>query len=260
MAGSRAVRRPSVVNARRAQSPGKATVLRRAGIVTTYVEDGAGRAAVRIAAEGAALRGASLRVLEPIEDGVIAEELVRESRRSDLLVIGTSRVSSVDALRFDLVARALSHRAQCPVMFVPDGAEDIDVNDVVCGVDRSSGSAAALRWAAREAAMRGGTVLAQQVQPWADAYRAQPAESLSGWVHAQRITEPTTIMCRLVCGTSPAADLVHAALDRGAMLVVGSHRSDGGHLHRCVPGRLAGHTAVPVVVVPPEIPAPRSGR
>jgi nucleotide-binding universal stress UspA family protein len=262
MAHSRATQRRrnkgrSVASARRAQSLANPTVGRRSGVIAAYFEDGAGRAALRIATEGAALRGASLRVLDDIDPVEAADDLVCRSREVDLLVVGTSGTGATDILRFDTIARSLAHRADCPVMFVPAGAEHIDVNEVVCGIDRSYGASAALRWAAREAAMRGGKVLAQQVRPWEEAFNEPPTQSLSGWVFAQEIAEPTTIVCHLVCGTSPAAELVHTALERRAMLVVGSHRSDGGHLHRCVAGRLAGHTTVPLVVVPPEIPAPR---
>lgn len=202
------------------------------------------------------MRGASLRVLDHIEQDA-AEQLVRESAGADLLVIGSRSDASTATLRFDAIARTLAHRAQCPVMFVPAAGDVTDLSDVVCGIDRSTGSAAALRWAARESAMRGGTVLAEQVLPRPVGYGEELSESLSSWVFAQRIKEPTTIMCRLVWGASPATDLAHTAMQRGALLVVGSHRSDGGHLHRCITGRLAGHTSVPVVVVPPEIPTPR---
>ncbi|HVT64161.1 MAG TPA: universal stress protein [Mycobacteriales bacterium] len=244
----------SLVSVRRAQSPATARVGRRT--VAAYVEDSAGRAALRIATEGAALRGASLRLLDPTENEDIADALVRESRSADLLVIGSGPTGSSNTLRFDSIARSLAHRADCPVMFVPAGADTADIGGLVCGVDRSSGSAAALRWAAREAAMRGGTVLAQQVQPWTEVDES-PTQSLSGWVVSQQITEPTTIVCRIVSGASPAGELVHTAVERQGTLVVGSHRQDGGHLHRCITGRLAGHTPVPLVVVPPEIPAPR---
>jgi nucleotide-binding universal stress UspA family protein len=204
------------------------------------------------------LRGASLRLLDATEQGDLAEALVQQSRSADLLVIGSGRPGSTNTLQFDSIARSLAHRADCPVLFVPAGAETSDLGAIVCGVDRSPGSAAALRWAAREAAMRGGTVLAQQVQLWSEVYGDQPTESLSGWVFAQHITEPTTIVCQLVSGSSPAGELVHTAMERRGTLVVGSHRRDGGHLHRCITGRLAGHTSVPLVVVPPEIPAPRT--
>ncbi|HVV74567.1 MAG TPA: universal stress protein [Mycobacteriales bacterium] len=246
----------ATASVRRAQSPANAPV-RRSAVVAVYVEQGAGGAALRIASEGAALRGASLRVLDPLGHDDVAEELVRESRSVDLLVLGSGSAGAAGTLRFDAIARSLSHRTECPVIFVPAGADRLVVSGLVCGVDRSPGSAAALRWAAREAAMRGATVLAQQVQPWAETYGEQPAQSLSGWIFAQEITEPTTIVCRLVSGSSPAGELVHTSMERRSMLVVGSHHSDGGYLHRCVTGRLAGHTSVPLVVVPPEIPAPR---
>jgi nucleotide-binding universal stress UspA family protein len=247
---------PSLVSVRRAQSP--ATVRSRERAVAAYVEDGAGRAALRIATEGAALRGASLRLLDRVEVGDAAEALVRESQLVDLLIVGIGAAGSHQTLQLDSIARSLAHRAHCPVMFVPAGADVVGTDEIICGVDRSTGSADALRWAAREAAMRGGTVLAQQVQPRSDAYRGQPTESLSGCVHSQQVAEPTTIMCRIVSGASPAEELAHTAAERRGILVVGSHRRDGGHLHRCVIGRLAGHTGVPLVVVPPVVPAPRT--
>ncbi|MGN6472145.1 MAG: hypothetical protein ACTHK4_00660, partial [Mycobacteriales bacterium] len=185
-----------------------------------------------------------------------AETLIEASRSAELIVIGASPVVPTDTLRFDSIARSLSHHAHCPVMFVPSCTDGLDVTELVCGVNRSIGSAAALHWAAREAAMRGATVLAQEVVTWADTVD-EPTQSLTGWVFGQQIAAQTTIMCRRGIGASVAGELAQSATERGAMLVVGSHRRDGGHLHRCVSGRLAGHTSVPMVVVPPEIPAPR---
>jgi nucleotide-binding universal stress UspA family protein len=225
--------------------------------VVAYAEDGAGELALHIAAEGAAMRRASLVRLDRSGTAAVTDQLIEASRSADLLVIGTGQPASADMVRSYSIARALSHRADCPVMFVPPKADAV-FTEIVCGIDRSPGSASALRWAAREAAMRGATVLAQQVRPWAASFGEEPKQSLSGWVFAQEIAEPTTIVCRLVSGRSAASELAHTALERRAMLVVGSHRSDGGHLPRCVAGRLAGHTPVPVVVVPPEIPAPRT--
>lgn len=249
-------RRPVVVGVRRERASFDSSIARRVAVVA-YVEDGAGEAALRIAAEGAAMRGASLVVLDPTSTARATDALVEASRSAELIVIGARPVVPTDTVRLDSIARSLSHHADCPVMFVPPSANALDVGDVVCGVNRSTGSAAALQWAAREAALRGGTVLAQEVVTLADADR-QPTQSLTGWVFAQEIAEPTTIVCRRASGASVARELAHSALERGAMLVVGSHRRDGGHLHRCVTGRLAGHTSVPMIVVPPEIPAPRT--
>lgn len=233
----------------------RATVLRGGATVVAYVAPGGPDDALHIAADEAVLRGVSLSLVERTSEDV-ASDLVAISQEADLLVVGLSSPVAGSQL-LSPVTRTLAHRAHCPVMLVPLGAAVTGFDEVLCGIDLSIGSTAALKWAAREAALRGVTVLAEQVRTWAERAADAPKQSLSGWVFAQNIAEPTTILCRLTAGRSVPSVLLQTTAERRALLVIGSRRAEDGETRRGVARRVAGQVSVPVVVVPPEIPAPR---
>ena len=185
----------------------------------------------------------------------IADELVRESIDAELLVVGSSYAHLPSAVLFDAPSRFIAQHSHCPVLLVPAGATPSSVAGLVCGVDRSAGASEALRWAAHDAALRGVTVLAAQVQPPVDLHGFGSQEPLGDWVAAQDIAEPTTIVCHVISRYSPASELVNLAAERQSMLVVGA---PGRHTRR---GHVASHVTsqdrVPVVIVPMKPPTPR---
>jgi nucleotide-binding universal stress UspA family protein len=134
---------------------------------------------------------------------------------------------------------------------------------IVVGVDGSEGGERALRWAAREAHHRGGTVEAIIAWTWdgidaglgtptnpSDA-KALAEKALTRTVTAVNTVYPTVAIAAETVQARPAAALTRAARDAD-LLVLGSHGH--GRLYHAVIGsvteaciRVAG---CPVVVVP----------
>ncbi|WP_073951411.1 universal stress protein [Streptomyces kebangsaanensis] len=139
---------------------------------------------------------------------------------------------------------------------------------IVVGVDGSEPSKAALRWAARQAALTGGVVEAVTSWQYPQWYGASPmvadfdfADNARS-ILTQAIDEalgpdrPAGIRPRVVCG-HPAGVLLDAA--RGAeLLVVGSRGLGGfaGALLGSVSQHLVQHAACPVVVIRGSADAP----
>lgn len=137
---------------------------------------------------------------------------------------------------------------------------------IVVGVDGSSGSLQALRWAADEARLRGAaleviaawhypvlaTIPAFGVQPPAEALAEEARKGLVDLLEAEGITSASglTVLERVVEGP-PAGALVDAAADAD-LLVVGSRGRGGfsGLLLGSVSQAVVSHARCPVVVVP----------
>jgi nucleotide-binding universal stress UspA family protein len=143
---------------------------------------------------------------------------------------------------------------------LPSGTDGVDVaagaGRIVVGVDGSTGSIAALQWAAEEAERRGVEVLA--VMAWqlpaeigTKIELAVAAEAEIARIGA-KIAEKCDVMvvCEAVEG-QPAVALVHAALG-AELLVVGTHGHGGflGALLGSVSHHVIAHATCPVVVVP----------
>jgi nucleotide-binding universal stress UspA family protein len=79
-----------------------------------------------------------------------------EAMRPDLVVVGTAGHSGVERLVLGSVAERVLRRATCPVLTVPPhahrGLSPESIRQVICPIDFSSSSAAALNWAAAWAA------------------------------------------------------------------------------------------------------------
>lgn len=134
---------------------------------------------------------------------------------------------------------------------------------IVVGVDGSDGSLRALRWAAREAQTRGGTLQAVMVYTWfgteaallaglgTEVERARADEVLATAVDAVRGPALTGPVATEVLEGDPARKLAEAARDAD-LLVVGSRGH--GHLRHAVLGSVSEgcvrHATCPVVVLP----------
>ena len=134
---------------------------------------------------------------------------------------------------------------------------------IVVGIDGTEGSVRALRWAAREAEVRGGTVQAITVWAWDGTGTLAPAASTPAEERAraeQILTAAVTKVANECPGVSFATDVIedhaaraltHAARDAD-LLVLGSH----GHsrLHHAVLGSISEEcvrqATCPVVVLP----------
>lgn len=184
-----------------------------------------------------------------------------------MLVVGTrgrGRAASV----LGSVSHALTHHCPKPLVVVPSNQYDAvtpsSINRIVVGVDGSPTAAAALRWAAGEAAVHG--ALLEVVTAWSSAAsRAEMhAEELSGQSpeaaarfllrkSVERIVPGTGgVNCVAREGYAPTVLLDMA--ESADLLVVGSRGRGmatelilGSTSHQCVH-----RSPVPVVIVPPE--------
>jgi nucleotide-binding universal stress UspA family protein len=86
--------------------------------------------------------------------GDAAAQLVDASTTADLLVLGTRRHNAVVSALVGSATNYVLHHAQCPVLVVGPGAE-ATWERVVVGIDGSSCSRSALRWAATRAEQAG---------------------------------------------------------------------------------------------------------
>jgi nucleotide-binding universal stress UspA family protein len=86
--------------------------------------------------------------------------------RADLVVIGTEGRSGIQRLMLGSVAERVLRRATCPVLTVPPhapAASQDSIREVLCPIDFSASSTAALQWAASWAAKAGARVTALHV-------------------------------------------------------------------------------------------------
>ncbi|MFC0037174.1 universal stress protein [Actinomadura rayongensis] len=135
---------------------------------------------------------------------------------------------------------------------------------VVVGYDGSAASETALRWAAREARLRGLPLTVchaweifmaagPMAFPVAD-LEAAAREVLSGGAARARALHPDV---HAELGRGPAAQILLRAAAGADLLVVGSrgHGGFAGLLLGAVPAQVAGHASCPVVVVRADSPA-----
>jgi len=186
----------------------------------------------------------------------VADELVSASWTAELVVLGLTTSHAAVAVAFDTIPRAVLGRATCPVMLVPAHVRQAP-RQLICGVDRSAESAAALTWAATDAGLRGVTLLAVDVAPPRRG-KPTPRGDLTGWVQTQHPNAPTTVLC-IEHRRHPTRLLLATAEGRQALLVVGAHDGDGHRWRRSVARQVSVQTRVPVVVMPPHLTEPEVG-
>ena len=171
-----------------------------------------------------------------VEIGAPIEVLGSEARRAQLLVLGDRGLGGVAGLVLGSVAVALAARGACPVVIVRGETRNTD-GPVVVGIDESTVSEAALRFAFAAAAVRGAELVAlhawsptaidkalEPLMDWdsvANKEDAAIAERLSGW--GQKY--PQVTLRRSVVRDGAARALVDAS--RGAQLVVVGSRGRG---------------------------------
>lgn len=187
-----------------------------------------------------------------LADGDPGTVLVHRSEGAALIVVGSRGLGGFAGLLLGSVGVHLAGHARCPVAVVRGDADA--TGPVVVGVDGSTGSAAALRWAVAEAERRGTTAVA--VHAWSlpsdveyagsgdvDALRTAAAHTLEAAVR------DTPAQPRLVEGGVAAALLDTAT---GASLLVLGARGRGGFPGLALGGAthaLLHHAPCPVVVV-----------
>jgi nucleotide-binding universal stress UspA family protein len=190
-----------------------------------------------------------------------------------LAVVGSRGRGFARAALAGSVSGALVGSSPCPVVVVsPEAAVDIAPEPtIVCGVDGSPDSDAALEQAASLASTLGGQLLAVHVRPNALAPHATSLmpgkQPFNGSVDETRAAVATVerplahldvdipIGMRLETGYVAVRLAAVAAQQPGSILVVGSRGR--GALQAAVFGsvssRLAASAPVPVMIVPPEL-------
>ena len=141
-----------------------------------------------------------------------------------------------------------------------------EASTIVVGVDGSEESWRALRWAVDEARLRGARVVAvhawlcprvgigaHTVPPGYEELRRDAGETLEDAVRSVEATDPDVAVERRVVEGIPADELIAAAEDTGAaLLVLGSRGLGGlaGLLLGSVGRQCLHHALCPVVIVP----------
>jgi nucleotide-binding universal stress UspA family protein len=207
-----------------------------------------------------------------VRAGSPAPLLAEAARAAALLVVGHRGRGVVgEAVLGSTAVRVLS-LASCPVL-VDRPREAATDGPVVVGIDRSPGSAAALRYALQDAALRGVGLVAvtgTAPPPAMVGFRPMGAATLGEVSHAlqprveqfvgevvreDRWCHPVPEVDVVVRGEDPAEALVDVAEQRGAPLVVVG-RTGHGAFTRWLLGSVAHRALVrapcPVVVVPVE--------
>ena len=209
--------------------------------------------------EGAEARRIDYVVREGVD--IDAEILVAARQiHPDLIVIGTHGRSGVQHLMLGSVAEKVLHKACCPVLTVPQKAPDSvparPFTRILCGIDFSECSIAALRYAIAIASRSGAHIDALSVVQLIPMYEVTAAVPLyyPGLLdelktdvgrHLQTVVTTSAdgvdVECLVTAGT-PHAEIVRIAKERQSELVV-----VGAHSHPAVERIMFGSTTNHVV-------------
>lgn len=195
------------------------------------VEDS--RAFLATAATTAREVAPGIEVEEQLVIGFPIPVLRSESRRADLLVLGSRGLGGLSGLLVGSVAAALTGRALCPVVVVRGETFPGDTRPVVLGVDGSPLSEAAVAFAFEAAATRGVRLVA--VHTWTDrltdptpapmvdwdALAAEESEVLAERLAGWSAKYPDVVVERVVRRERPARALLEHA-EVAQLVVVGS--------------------------------------
>ncbi|KAA5825493.1 universal stress protein [Saccharopolyspora hirsuta] len=203
-----------------------------------------------------------LEITDEVSLGHPAEELVHRSASALLVVVGSRGQGAFKETLLGSTSAAVATHAASPVVVVP-GTSTPTSGPVVVGIDSSTGSRAALRFAFGAAARRRSELIAVQALPNAyfipgpydhpdrDELVEAAEQSLADQVSACAGDFPDVLVRRVVSNVPPVQALREAA-DQAQLLVVG-HRGVGGFTGLLVGSVARGvlhHAPCPVAVVP----------
>jgi nucleotide-binding universal stress UspA family protein len=195
--------------------------------------------------------------------------LVDESRRAELIVVGSRGHGGFAGLLLGSVSAQVAAHAHCPVVVVRpfEKGEPAEQAPVLVGVDDSDGARLALEFAFEEASLRNAPLVATHVY-WARArdslqHRDQDVEPAARQSAERLLTDQLTdwrrqypqvaVEPRLVHSLNIEYAMIEASADAG-LVVVGSHGRGGfaGMLLGSVSQTLVHHARCPVAVVHPR--------
>lgn len=206
-----------------------------------------------------------LTVTSALHDGYASQALVSASRSAALVVVGAAGHGLLSRTTMGAVAMQVLTHARCPVLVVghETPAAPTPGGHVVVGVDRAPASLSAVRTAAREARLLGGSVEAVHAWQAHDAddptlagastwqeYVATIEDQVRGALATTLEEDLSEVKCDVVVVRD---DPVHALAERsdGASLLVVAARGSGGfaglHLGSTAM-RIVGASSCPVLV------------
>ncbi|MDO3704279.1 universal stress protein [Micromonospora sp. C28SCA-DRY-2] len=180
--------------------------------------------------------------------------LVEESKRADLVVVGSRGHGGFAGLLLGSVGGQVAAHAHCPVLVVRPAEQPVrTTGPVLVGVDGSESAELAVGYAADEAARRRTGLVLAHVAPAEGDAQGEPAGLLATAAASARGSHPgVAVEERVLPAAGPGPALVDASRE-AALVVVGSRGRGGftGMLLGSVSQALVQHAHCPVLVAHP---------
>ncbi|WP_030488453.1 universal stress protein [Micromonospora chokoriensis] len=193
--------------------------------------------------------------------------MVEESRRADLVVVGSRGLGGFAGLLLGSVGAQVAAHAHCPVLVVRPDEQPIPVDGpVLVGVDGSESSRLAAGYAADEAALRdvplvlvhvgppdGGRTVPEEIEESQAAYQAEAVRLLADASAVVRAEHPDLVVREHPVWAAGAAQGLVEASGTASLLVVGTRGRAGftGMLLGSVSQAAIQHAHCPVLVAHP---------
>ncbi|WFE98547.1 universal stress protein [Micromonospora sp. WMMD964] len=193
--------------------------------------------------------------------------MIEESRRADLVVVGSRGLGGFAGLLLGSVGTQVAAHAHCPVLVVRPDEQPIPVDGpVLVGVDGSESSRLAVGYAADEAARRdvplvlvhvgppdGGRTVPEEIEESQAAYQADAVRLLADASAAVRAAHPDLVVREHPVRAAGAAQGLIEASGTASLLVVGTRGRAGftGMLLGSVSQAAIQHAHCPVLVAHP---------
>ncbi|MEV1159106.1 universal stress protein [Micromonospora chokoriensis] len=193
--------------------------------------------------------------------------MIEESRRADLVVVGSRGLGGFAGLLLGSVGSQVAAHAHCPVLVVRPDEQPIPVDGpVLVGVDGSESSGLAAGYAADEAALRDvpvvlvhvgppteGRTVPEEIEESQAAYQADAVRLLADASAAVRAEHPDLVVREHPVRAAGAAQGLIEASGNASLLVVGTRGRAGftGMLLGSVSQAAIQHAHCPVLVAHP---------